>query len=372
MNNSIHIKRVEKLRKRLKKTSHDTAWIIQPENRRYLSGFKAMDPQFTESAGSLIIGERSCIFMADPRYALEAQREVSGFQLKVMKHGIVKDLCGLARQMGAKKLGFEGNYLTWGLHHELALELGKFSPPVQFVPLNGVVGDMREIKDDYEIAALRASARLICSILNEVIKGLEPGMSERDVASEVEHLAREGGAEGLAFSPIVASGPNSALPHATPTDRRLQRNEPIILDVGVRLNGYCSDITRTVFLGGPDPYFKTIYTTVRRAQLAAIKEVTPGIRSSQPDKTARQIIKDAGFDRYFTHALGHGVGLATHERPRLGPNKPTNLQKGMVVTVEPGVYIPEKGGIRLEEMILVDDHGPVILTRDTGFYDFED
>jgi Xaa-Pro aminopeptidase len=211
---------------------------------------------------------------------------------------------------------------------------------------------------------------MISEVLNEIISNLKPGITEKEVAWQIEGLAREAGAEGLAFPSIVASGPNSAFPHAVPTDRKLRGKEPVILDVGVRLDGYCSDITRTVFLGKPGPEFRKIYKTVRQAQLTALKEIMPGVASNHPDTVARQTISDAGFGEYFGHALGHGVGLATHERPRLRPLKPVKLKRGMVVTVEPGIYIPGKGGVRLEEMIVIEEDGPRILTKNNHFYDF--
>jgi Xaa-Pro aminopeptidase len=244
------------------------------------------------------------------------------------------------------------------------------SPPIGLVPLSGLVEEMREVKDALEVKALEASAELISTILDEVIAGLEPGLTEKEVAWQIECMAHEAGAERLAFPPIVASGPNSALPHALPTDRRLGKEEPIILDAGVRLRGYCSDITRTIFLGRPGPDLRKIYNTVRQAQLAALEEIRPGVDSIHPDAIARDVIRDAEFGEYFGHALGHGVGLATHERPRLGPQKPVKLKKGMVVTVEPGIYIPGKAGVRLEEMVVIETDGPRILTKADHLYDF--
>jgi Xaa-Pro aminopeptidase len=174
----------------------------------------------------------------------------------------------------------------------------------------------------------------------------------------------------MAFPPIVASGPNSALPHAVPTNRKIGRKEPIILDVGLKFNGYCCDMTRTIFLDSPGPEFREIYRTVRNAQLSAIEYVKPGTDSTKPDSVAREIIKGAGFGMYFGHSLGHGVGLATHEAPRLSPINPVKLAKGMVVTVEPGIYIPGKGGVRLEEMVVVEARRARILTKNDCYYDF--
>jgi Xaa-Pro aminopeptidase len=348
----------------------DTAWIIQPENRRYLSGFRAQDTQFTESSGSLLINENHLILAADSRYTSEAEREAIDFQVQTLKKGLLEDFPALIKRVGAEKLGFEEDYLTWGLHQQVCERLEALSPPVGIVPLNNVVEEMREVKDALELKALQSSADMVSEILDEVIATLNPGITEKEVAWRIEGLAREAGAEGLAFPSIVASGPNSSLPHAVPTDRKLRSKEPVVFDVGVRLDGYCSDITRTVFLGDPGPEIRQIYKTVRQAQLAALKEIMPGVASSHPDAVARQTISDAGYGEYFSHALGHGVGLATHERPRLGPLIPVKLKKEMVVTVEPGIYVPGKGGVRLEEMVVIEEDGPRILTKNNHFYDF--
>ena len=370
MNKSVFDKRIAVLRERLGELPCDTAWIIQPENRRYLSGFKAEDAQFTELSGSLLINETQAVLVTDSRYTSQAKKEVVNFEVHTIKQGFIEDLPEVVNRMGTKKLGFEEDYLTWGLHRQLTQGLSALSPPIAIEPLNGLVEEMREVKDDLEIKALEASADLMSEILDKIIAGLKPGVTEKEVAWQIEDLAREAGSESLAFPSIVASGPNSALPHAVPTNRKLKKKEPIILDVGIRLDTYRSDMTRTVFLGEPGQGFKTIYSTVRQALLSALKEIHPGIESNYPDTIARQIISDAGFGEYFGHSLGHGVGLATHERPRLAPQKPVGLKKGMVVTVEPGIYIPEKGGVRLEEMVVIEADGPRILTKNDHFYDF--
>ena len=362
--------RITRLRKRLREEDLDCVWIVQPENRRYLSGFRATDLQLIESSGSLLINEHDSLLLTDSRYTEEASREAVGFAVKTVQNGIIKGLAALLPDLGTKRLGFEKDYVIWGIHQELEKELNSLSPPVELVPLDGVVEEMREVKDADERVALQASADLLSHVMGEIIDYLEPGLTELAVAWKVEKLAREGGAEDLAFSSIVASGPNSALPHAVPTDRRLEQGEPVILDLGVKLNGYCSDMTRTVFLGAPSPTLKQIYRTVREAQAAAIREIRPGLETTFVDSLSRNLIKQAGFGDYFGHGLGHGVGLATHEGPRLGPRKPTILKKGMVVTVEPGIYLPGEGGVRLEEMVFLTGQGAEIMTRDPHFYDW--
>jgi Xaa-Pro aminopeptidase len=363
-------RRVTALRARLDGISADTVWIIQPENRRYLSGFKAEDTQFTESSGSLVINDRMAVLLTDSRYTTEAENEASDFEVVTLKKGLAEGFPGVMAKVKTESLGFEEDFVTFGLYRDVAEKLKTLSPPVSLVPLNGLVEDLREVKDEGEIMAMDASAAMMSRILDQVIPWVSPGLTEKEVAWRIEDLARKSGADRLAFPAIVASGPNSALPHAVPTDRKLREGEPIVLDVGVRLDGYCCDMTRTVFLGEPTAEFKRIYAIVRKAQLAALREIHPGVQSDHPDGVARRIIAEAGFGDCFGHGLGHGVGLQTHERPRLSPLKPVRLKENVVVTVEPGIYLPGKGGVRLEEMVVVEKGGPRILTTNRSFYEF--
>lgn len=373
MKMQTYVQRAERLVRLLKtsaETGCDGAWILKPENRRYLSGFTAEDTQFTESSGSLFIDGAQRLLVTDSRYTLAAQSEASTYTVYTLKRNFLEDIPDFTENLSFDKLGFEEDYLTWDLHRKTAEKLAGLSSPAILVPLNGVVESMREIKEAQEIEALERSADMISEILDEVISALKPGLMEKEVAWHIEGLAREAGAEGLSFPSIVASGPNSALPHAVPSNRKLQSREPIILDVGVRFNGYCSDITRTVFLGEPDDTFKTVYRTVLEAQRAALQEIRPMAKSDEVDGVARNFIADAGFGAYFGHGLGHGVGLATHEGPRLGPRNGVELKTGAVFTVEPGIYIPGRGGVRLEEMVVLENKGPRILTKNRHFYDF--
>jgi Xaa-Pro aminopeptidase len=357
-------------REQLAKIPPDAAWIIQPENRRYLSGFKAEDTQLNESSGSLLIAHDANLLITDSRYETEARKEARDFEITLFNKGLLEGLPELIESLGIKKLGFEEDHLTWGLHQKLAKKLRMLVSPVRLSPLKELVEEMRVIKDKEEIQAMATSADLMSEILDEVIEGLKPGLTEKSIAWQIEGLARERGAEALAFPSIVASGPNGALPHAVPTTRKLGPGEPVVLDVGVKLDGYCCDMTRTIFLGNPKPKFRKIYKIVRQAQIAALQEIRPGVESTYPDSVAREIIKGAGYGEYFGHSLGHGVGLATHERPRLSPQGPVVLQEGMVVTVEPGIYLPGEGGVRLEEMVAIEKNGSRILTKEKHFYNF--
>jgi len=366
-------KRVSALRKNFELEAdgkHDTLWIIQSENRRYCSGFTAEDPQCNESCGSLLISGEHTLLVTDSRYTLQAEKEAAYFSVKTLKTGLMDDFPELMKETGTKTLGFEGDYLPWKKHGELKEKLTALSPPVALEPMDSVIEEMREIKEEAEIRALKDAAHMISRILDELFSQLKPGMTELEAAWQIERLARDAGADGLSFPPIVASGPNGALPHAEPSNRKLRQGEPIIIDAGVKLHGYCSDITRTVFLGSPDKEFADIYRTVRKAQLAALKSARPHMQSTDLDSIARNLIKEAGYGDYFGHSLGHGVGLATHEGPRVGPRNPVTFKPGNVVTIEPGIYIPGKGGVRLEEMVWITETGSEVLTDNNHFYNF--
>jgi Xaa-Pro aminopeptidase len=362
--------RVDTLRGKFQDLGIDTFWIIQPENRRYLSGFKAQDGQLTESSGSLLITLDEALLITDSRFTTQAEQEVQGFEIVTQKGGLVEELSNTLRRLGTKRLGFEGGYLVWEFFEELKEKLSRQSPPVDLVPLKGAVEETREIKEPDEIEILRRSAELMSDVLGRVIAELEPGQSEREVAWKIETLIREQGAEEASFPPIVASGPNSALPHAVPTERTLREEEPILLDVGAKLDGYCSDMTRTVFLGGASDNFKKIYMTVREAQLSAFKSVKPGMMTTEADSIARDHIAEAGYGAYFGHSLGHGIGLAPHETPAVSPLRPKPLREGMIFTIEPGIYLPGKGGVRLEEMVLLGRDGAELITTNEDFYSF--
>ena len=362
--------RLEALRRKFDSLGVDTMWIIQPENRRYLSGFKAGDGQLHECSGSLFITVDQAFLLTDSRYTIQAQEEAVGFEVITHKEGAVNSLPEIFDRLNTRRLGFEGGYLVWDLYEEARQRTSNHSPSVELIPLSGVVEGMRKIKEPEEVELIRKSAQLIGDVLAQVIEELRPGQVEKDVAWRIENLIHEKHADGVAFPLIVTSGPNSVLAHAIPTDRTIREGEPIIFDVGTRVDGYCSDMTRTIFLGKPSSYFRDIYHIVREAQVSALESIRPGIKSTEADSIARDIIKEAGFGDFFGHSLGHGIGLAPHERPAVGPLKPEVLEEGMVFTVEPGIYIPGNGGVRLEEMVILEKDGVRVLTTNENFYSF--
>jgi Xaa-Pro aminopeptidase len=362
--------RVQSLRNKFESLGVDTVWIIQPENRRYLSGFTAVDGQLAESSGSLMVSLDHALLLTDSRYSIQAKQEAAGFEVMTYTEGVINALPDVFDRLHTRRLGFEAGYLVWESHQKAQEEASHYSPAVELIPLFGVVEEMREIKEQQELETISKSAQLMGEVLSQVIAELKPQQRERDVAWRIETLIREHGGNGAAFPPIVASGPNGALPHAVPTERKLEHGEPIILDVGGIVDGYCSDMTRTIFLGEPPAYFREIYRIVREAQLCAIESLRPGMETTAVDSLAREIISGASFGDFFGHSLGHGVGLATHEGPAVAPVKPKVLQEGMVFTIEPGVYIPGKGGVRLEQMVTFENGRSRVLTNNENFYSF--
>ncbi len=365
MDKTFHRKNLAELRRRLDARAVDTLWVVRPENRRYLCGFRAGDVQPGETSGYLMVTRDHAMLVTDSRYTTEAEEQVVDTEVVTISRDFVECLPDLLKRLGTHKLGFDPVYLTWGLHRRASRALKAMSERVKLLPVKGLVESLREIKAPEEIEAMERASDLMVSVLDEVIPGMRPGRTEKDIAWQIMGLAREGGADCMAFDPIVASGPNGALPHAVPSDREIRPGEPVVVDVGVRLDGYCCDMTRTVFPGNAvlmKP-FQAVYRTVRKAQLAALEAIRPGVETTWPDRVAREIIREAGYGDYFGHSLGHGVGLAGHEGPRLAPRRPVKLRRGHVVTVEPGIYLPGKGGVRLEEMVVVEKNGPRILTR---------
>ncbi len=346
----------------------DGLLVTGPSSRRYLSGFTADDPDW----GALLITPAAAVLLTDFRYQLWAQQEAGSFRIVIYKVSLGETLAGLLQELQVQRLGFEAAHLTYRGYQRLTETVTAAGLKVEWHPLEGVVEDLREVKAPEELTAMRRALELSEAVLHRVSRQLAPGKTERQVAWEIEKGLREGSAEALAFTPIVAAGENSARPHHQPGDHVLQVGEPIIIDMGARLNGYCADITRTYILGPPDEQFQKIYALVRRAQQKAEAGLKAGMDSLAGDALAREVIAEAGYGEAFGHSLGHGVGLAVHENPALSPNKErrTTLRAGSVVTVEPGIYLTGWGGIRLEDMVLLKEDGAEVLNRYVDFYEW--
>lgn len=355
--------RIERVRKTLRKEGVDAFMVLVEENRRYLSGFTGEDTQFDESAGALFITGSRLLLATDSRYDLQAGAEAPLYEVFTYRNGLAKELPEILRNLDTRRLGFESIRLTCLQHEKMVESLKESGLSVRLKPLENVVEALRIIKSENEIEALRRALHLAESVFIGIRPTLLPGMTEKEVAWAMEKGMREGGAEALSFPVIVASGPTAALPHAIPGDRPLGSGEPVLFDWGARLDGFCSDISRTVLMGTPDETFKKVFDTVFEAQRRAIAAIRPGISGKAVDRVARAHIESAGFGGKFGHGLGHGTGLAIHEAPRLSPVKDDTLEPGMVFTVEPGIYLPEWGGVRLENMVVLRDDGPEVLNR---------
>jgi Xaa-Pro aminopeptidase len=333
--------------------------VSHAANRYYLSGFELHDPQCNESSGLLLVtatGED--YLLTDPRYKDAALRLWPEENLFIYTGGAreaIREFLQNTVDTGAAPLGFESKAMCMDDYtfHAQVLRLE---------PTDGLVEDMRLIKDPVEIEAMRRSCGLNHAVFSKVPELLVPGTTESEIAWELEKLFREHGASELAFDAIVAVGPNGALPHAIPGQDRVLENCPVLVDMGARLDGYCSDQTRTFWVGDtPTAEFQRTLEQVQEAQALAIEIIKPGVPMIEAYETARNYFKEQGVAEHFTHGLGHGVGLETHEAPSLSTRSKGEFQPGMVVTVEPGLYYPEWGGVRWEYMVLVTDDGCEVL-----------
>jgi Xaa-Pro aminopeptidase len=348
----------------------DAFLVAVPENRYYLSGYEAEDLQLTESSGYLLIAESRQYLLTDFRYQEEAQQEAPDFQLVIYTEGLTQSLTELFTSLRVRRLGAEGHHLCYRTYRDVEEGLKNACPGAEMASFEDLVEQLRVVKEPAEIERIKASLKLTEQALNAVWGLLAPGKTEKEMAWEIERRIREGGGESVSFPPIVAGGPNGALPHAVPTDRKILPDEGVILDLGSRLDHYCSDMTRTWIAGAPSERLKEIYRIVREAQLAAQEAIHAGKKTVEIDAVARDLIGRAGYGEQFGHGLGHGVGIAVHERPGLRKRNPTVLEENMVVTVEPGIYLPGFGGVRLENMVRVTAKGCEVLNEADLFYSF--
>lgn len=281
--------------------------------------------------------------------------------------GLLALLKELLPDLAVSRLAFESHYTL----HSVALQLQAMADKIgiTLLPVSDMVEGMRLIKSEEEIALLRRSVLLNEQVFQQIYPTITPGQTEIDIALSVESTMRRLGAESPSFESIIATGKRSALPHAVPGPVAIKKDHPLMIDMGLLLDGYCSDMTRTFVPGEPDARYLEIHRLVRKAQLAATDTVRAGISAAAVDKVARKIISDGGYGDYFGHALGHGVGLAVHEEPRLASRNRKHLRPGMVVTIEPGIYLPDWGGVRLENMAVVREDGCEILNQDTTWLD---
>jgi Xaa-Pro aminopeptidase len=363
-----HPERLAKLQASLRRRNISAFLVTHPANRRYLSGYTPGDHSIEESSGVLLIPSRGVSYLlTDSRFTLQAEEEAAGFTVRLYTGGLVALLRNMLPDLKAVRLGFESHYMLHATAGKLAAMAKQLK--LELVPLTGVVERLRAVKSPEEIAKIRAAVLLNEQVFERVYPTIRPGMSETAVALALDNTMREMGAESPSFETIVAFGANSAKPHAVPSQRILRRGETVLVDMGLVLDGYCSDMTRTFVTGKPGAVFTERLRIVRRAQLAAIDVIRAGITCREVDRAARQVIREAGYGEFFGHALGHGVGINVHEAPSLSSRSRKKLRAGMIVTVEPGIYLPEWGGIRLENMVAVREKGCDVLNRNTTFLD---
>ncbi len=337
--------RLEKLRQRMVERELEAILISQGENRRYLSGF-------TGSAGFLLISEKDAILATDFRYVEQAKGEAPQFEIFRTEGELHNWFTELASSLGLKRIGFEADDLSVSVYQRLVAAAGEKG--LELVASGGMVESLRYIKDEAELELISRAVEIADAAFEEVAATIRPGMKEKEVAWEMEKSLRQRGSEGIPFHLIVASGPNSALPHATPTERPILAGEPVAIDIGARFQGYCSDLSRTLYIGNQDNTFARIYDLVLGAQLTAIATIEAGMSGDKADSLARTVIEQGGYGEAFGHSLGHGVGLAPHEEPRLGKGSSTVLSDGMVFTIEPGIYVTGWGGVRIEDLVVME------------------
>ncbi len=345
------------LRKHLDEAGLGALVVTQPASWYYLTGF-------TGEAGALVLSAQGTTLVTDGRFAEQAKRESPGVrivpQVRALPTAVGEFLKGALTGRSPRKVGFPAGHLTVAQFHAMKRAAG---PRVRWTPADGYVERLRGHKDAQELAVMRRAAALADKVMAGAFKLLKPGVRELEVAAEIEYQMRVLGASGPAFETIVAFGERSAFPHARPTDKRLKKNELVVLDMGAILAHYCSDITRTVVVGKASPKVRSWHKAVQEARTAAVAAVRAGATCGEVDAAARQVLAGHRLDRYFTHSTGHGLGIEVHEDPRVAKGQKQKLEPGNVITIEPGVYVPGVGGIRIEDDVAVHSGETEVLTR---------
>ncbi len=318
---------------------------------RYLCGFSG-------SNGLLLITRTSAVFATDGRYAEQVKLEVRGPRVVIGAGALIELSAPAVRLRQGSRVGYDPDLTTVAALARMRARM----PRARFIPAPGMLDPLVSVKDAGEIASIRQAIAISERVFGEILPLLVPGVRESEVAARISYLHRIHGAEGDGFEPIVASGPRGALPHARASDRRVRKGELVTIDFGCRFRGYHSDITRTVAVGKPSERLKKMYRAVLDAQLASLLVIRAGLPARAADAESRRVLRSHRLLQHFRHSLGHGLGLQIHEQPRLAPTSPDILRDGQVVTVEPGVYVPGVGGVRIEDDIVVRPHGRDLLT----------
>lgn len=351
MTNAIE-KRVSALRAALREKKLDAALITKRENYLYMSGF-------TGSSAYLVITDTDAVLVTDFRYVEQASRQAPLYETVQYQGSLLVALNDVFKKKGINTLGFEEGDVSYERYAEYKEKL----VVKELQPLGGAVEKLRLRKDADEIGIIRQAVKIADDTFTHILGLIRPGVAEIELAAEMEFHMKKLGARGASFETIVASGHRASMPHGVASDKRIEPGDVITLDFGAVYKDYCSDMTRTVFLGQPGEELAKIYNIVLKAQIASREGAKAGLLGKEIDAIARDIISEQGYGKYFGHGLGHGVGLEIHEDPRLSPTGTVRMENGMVVTVEPGIYIPELGGVRIEDIIVIEDEKPVVLTQ---------
>lgn len=347
--------RLAKLREHMAEQSLDGFLVSSAPNRRYLSGF-------TGSNGYLAITSDRAVLATDFRYIEQAQTESPGFDVRRIRGG-EPWLPDIADELAMRRVGFEADDMSVAAFGRLSSTAEESEVEIEFVETAGVIEWIRAVKDHSEVVALHRAVQIADEAMARIQAEISVGMSEREVSWELHKEMRRLGADGPSFDTIVAVGPNAALPHHRADDTEVRAGEPIVIDMGATYRGYRSDLTRTFVVGDQDDTFRHIYGIVLRAQEAAIEAARPGMTGEEVDSVAREVITDAGYGDEFGHGLGHGVGLVIHERPMVVPKSQDVIEDGMVFTIEPGIYVSGWGGVRIEDVVVMEDGRARPLTR---------
>lgn len=343
--------RLSFLQRQMQDEGLDGVLVSHLPNIFYLCGFSG-------SAALLLITLRGATLLTDSRYTEQAPAEVKNARVRIVRGSLLKAAGEHLARLGLRRFGFEASRLSVLQKNTL----DKAGPKMRWLPCDGKIESARAIKDAHELAVMREAADIACSSWQEILPLVKPGVLEIELAAELEFRMRRKGASGPAFDTIIASGPRAALPHAHASSRPIGKNELVVFDLGAILRGYSSDLTRTVFVGRADAEIRHWYSAVLQAHGAARDALRPGVSAGKIDAAARWVLRNAGLDKYFVHSTGHGLGLEVHEMPRLGRGEKTLLRPGMVVTIEPGVYVEGTGGIRIEDDALVTQFGAEVIT----------
>lgn len=343
-------KKVNNLIKEFERFGIDCFLITDNRGVKYFSGF-------TGSNGLCLISKNERYFITDFRYQEQVKKEVLDFKILISDECLFEQL-KKDNLIGDKKTGFEANRITFKDYQDLL----KFIPYENFIPIYDVIDKLISVKDDEEIKNIRRAAEMGDRVFDEIIFLIKPGIKEIELSAEISYRSRKYGSQKDAFEPIVVSGVKSAMPHGKPDGTKLKKGEIVLLDFGCVYNGYHSDMTRTLFIGKPDKKIKKIYKTVLEAQKLGIESVREGIECNRLDSVVRKFINGKGFGKYFGHASGHGVGLEIHEMPRISKQNKNALLSRNVITIEPGIYIPNLGGVRIEDDVVVNRNGCTVLT----------